>query len=130
LHTFYLYSAIRRPWDQPKVLLNAARISRGPWRLAAFVDREGNVSSQNFHGLWLKAEGLTYECLAAILSGPVANVFVATHERGKHNQKRTLEQIPFPPPEDLNCQALSEAVGDYVRALRDDRQGGLINEGA
>src|SRR5262249_8241312 len=103
-------------------------ISRGPWRLAAFIDRDDNVSSQNFHGLWLKDEGLTDECLAAVLNGPVANVFVAAHERGKHNQKRTLEQIPFPPPKAFNCEAVSAAVSEYVGGLHDHRQGGRINE--
>ena len=31
------------PWDEPKVMMNVARIRRGNWRLAAFVDDDKRV---------------------------------------------------------------------------------------
>jgi hypothetical protein len=112
-----LYSAIRRPWNTTKVILNAARISRGPWRLAAFVDHEDNVASQRFHGIWPSGDELTVECLAAILNGPIANTYVAAHERGRDNQKRTIAEIPIPRPEALDQAAIAQAVSAYVRAV-------------
>jgi hypothetical protein len=77
-----LYSAIDLPWDRPKVIVNAARVSRGPWRLAAFVDVQGYVCSQRFIGVWPNDHSLPAECIAAVLNGPVANAFVNSQERG------------------------------------------------
>ena len=75
-----LRRAANLPWDKPKVVLNAARISRGPWRLAAFVDLQGNLCSQRFIGMWPLTSAVTVECIAAILNGPVANAFISSFE--------------------------------------------------
>src|SRR5207244_13495178 len=55
-------------WDRPKVVVNAARICRGGWRLAAFVDVQGNVCSQHFTGVWPLTSTITAECIASVLN--------------------------------------------------------------
>src|SRR5437870_13671395 len=40
------------PWEKPKVIVNAARISRGAWKMIAAVDTQGIFCTQRFHGLW------------------------------------------------------------------------------
>jgi len=45
-------NAFELPWEQPKAVMNAARISRGPWTIAAFADDTGLVCSQSFHAVW------------------------------------------------------------------------------
>jgi len=45
------WKAYQHPWDRTKVIANAARISRGPWRIIAAVDTSGLVCYQRFHGI-------------------------------------------------------------------------------
>src|SRR3546814_10742853 len=47
-----LYKAIDLPWERPKLIANAGRLSRGPWRIAAMLDKDGLLCSQQFFGLW------------------------------------------------------------------------------
>ncbi len=124
-----LYSAIDRPWDRPKVLVNAARVSRGAWRLAAFVDVRENVCSQRFIGVWPLAPAITTECIAAVLNGPVANAFVSSHERGRDNQIRTLRSIPIPTLSPDEWARLDRHVREYEQVLRGDLERAPGGEG-
>src|SRR5436309_739595 len=54
--------------DQPKIIANAARLSRGPWTIAGAIDNQGLVCSQRFHGIWPKTS-LPLEVIAAVLNG-------------------------------------------------------------
>jgi hypothetical protein len=59
--------------------MNAIRVGRGPWRLAAAMDDSGLVCFQQFIGLWPKNPSTRDEMLkfVAILNGPVANSFLS-----------------------------------------------------
>jgi len=83
--------------DQPKVIANAARLSRSPWRIAAVIDRQGLLCYQRFHGVWSKA-GVALETIAAVLNNPLANAFLYTHPAAaeRDNQIRAVRHIPFP----------------------------------
>jgi hypothetical protein len=83
------------PWDLPKVLANAARISRGHWRIAASIDNQGLVATQRFHGIW-PSTALPLQVVEAILNGPVANAFLSTHTSGRDNTIDLLQHIPVP----------------------------------
>jgi hypothetical protein len=102
------------PWGTPKVIANAARISRGLWRVAAFVDAGGNAYSQRFIGCWPKSDRTPPECIAAVLNSPLANAFVAAHERGRDNQIRTFNAIPVPSFSDDEWQRLATLVRAYM----------------
>lgn len=93
-----LYKAAELPWDRPKIIANAVRISRGPWRLAAAVDDTGLVASQQLFGCWLKESGSHEElvALAAVLNGPVANAFVSIHSPAKGIRLTTMRALPLP----------------------------------
>ena len=67
-------------WSLPKAIVPKARVSRQRWRMVAFADGQGVVCHHTFCGVWPKASGYDEDLLAAILNGPVANAFVATHE--------------------------------------------------
>ena len=67
--------AYRRPWGKPKVIVNKARQSRGPWRLSAVADRHGLVVYQNFIGIRSSGDW-PIEVIAAVLNGYVANAFI------------------------------------------------------
>lgn len=88
-------NAFDLPWDNPKVFLNAARVSRGPWAIAAFSDSAKLISNKNFHVIWPRLPW-TAASIAAILNGPLANAYVSVHDFKLHVRKRTLECIPLP----------------------------------
>ena len=44
--------AYELPWDLPKVILNKARRSRGPWRVSAFADFDRLACYQTFIAVW------------------------------------------------------------------------------
>ncbi|MFG1313882.1 DNA methyltransferase family protein [Xanthobacter autotrophicus] len=90
-------------WDDPKILCNATRLSRGYWRLAAAVDRLGRRATQQFMGLW-PHEGMDVDldALAAVINGPVVNAFVTEHSFDKRFRISKLHEAPIPvelPPE-------------------------------
>tara|TARA_R110001583_G_C5646805_1_gene408356 strand:- start:520 stop:3024 length:2505 start_codon:yes stop_codon:yes gene_type:complete len=85
------------PWNKPKVVLNAARKSRGAWRLAASTDREGLVLSQQLIGCWLKESSQArLQVVEAILNSPIASAFVSGINSRKRFNLRTIENIPVP----------------------------------
>jgi hypothetical protein len=72
---------VKHAWDSPKILANAARISRGHWCFAASLDRSGLLASQQLFGIWSLSEsaGPSLETLCALLNGPVAVAYIACH---------------------------------------------------
>ena len=109
-------SSIERPWDVPKLMVNAGRLSRGPWRIGAALDREGLLCSQQFFGLWPLQALLEGELLAfvAILNGPLANAFLAVHSPAKGIRMSMIQRIPIPPS--LPAR-LGELVAEYIQCL-------------
>ena len=116
---------LRYPWEKPKVFVNAHRTSRGPWRYAAFIDKEENISSKNFVALWPNKENVSLEYLAAILNSPLANAFVAAHERGKHNLVKTIKNIPVPELSPYDKESIARLVYQYMAKVEG---GGLTND--
>ena len=103
-------------WSATKILLNAARISRGPWRLAASLDEAGLVASQQFIGAWprqpMSRAGLL--SITALLNGPVANAFAAIFTSGKGLRLGTLGRLPLP---QAWAPELPELVEGYLAEL-------------
>jgi len=87
---------LERPWDQPKVITNVARLSRGPWRMAAASDRSGLVASQGFFGIWPTVETLPLEALEAILNGPLTNAFLTERASNQHFTNELMKLLPMP----------------------------------
>jgi type I restriction-modification system DNA methylase subunit len=112
-------NAFEFDWNEPKVFVNAARVSRGPWRLAAFEDRGQCCSSQRFIALWPRP-GVHTQVIMATLNSPVANAFVACREHNKDNRKKTVQQIPVPNLTPAQSQSLSRAVDAYQELWSED----------
>ena len=110
---------LRYEWEKPKIFLNAHRTSRGAWRYAAFIGREGNISSKNFIALWPKKPNVSPEYLAAVLNGPLANAFVAARERGKHNLVKTIRNIPVPEVSDYDKESIARLVCEYMARVEE-----------
>jgi len=109
-----LYTAYKQPWNEPKVMVNAARLSRGSWTIAATIDKSGLIATQQFHGVWPK-KNLPLEILAAIFNGPVANAFISTRRTSRDNQIRVIKQIPFPSFTAFQTQSIVSLVKEYQR---------------
>ena len=90
--------AIDRPWEKPKLVANAARLSRGPWCIAASLDRRGLVCSQQYFALWPRETMTDGQLLAfaALLNGPVANAYLAIHSEKDRLRISTVNHIPVP----------------------------------
>lgn len=119
------YKAWDLPWNKPKVVMNAVRVSRGPWKIAAFVDDADTRYSANFTCIWPN-KSWTPKILAAILNSPVAAAFVAAKETAKHILKTTLQSLPVPQslaPE--HVRTIEGLVDDYVAAVQDNNATGL-----
>ncbi|MGE0824066.1 MAG: class I SAM-dependent DNA methyltransferase [Candidatus Binatia bacterium] len=110
-------NAFDLPWDKPKVILNAARVSRGPWKIAAFPEETGLVCTKNFHALWLRDPHWTIKSLTTVLNAPIAGAFVAVHVNDKHIPKHVLQNIPLPRLGATEIEALDRAVDHYLRLI-------------
>lgn len=84
-------------WDQPKVVCNRGRGRReSPWRLAAFADTLGLAFTQAYLCIWPR-ERIGPHALAAVLCGPLANLFMRERDTGADNRGETLKCLPLPP---------------------------------
>ena len=104
----YLY-----PWSKPKVIANAARLSRGPWRISASPNYDGLVCYKNFFGIWPRGE-FPIEVLAALLNAPVANAYLWTYD-SRENRKVTVEDIPIPKLDGPYIEDLTNLVRTYIQ---------------
>lgn len=104
-------------WDEPKIFVNAARVSRGPWAIVAFSDTSGLISNKRFHALWPRAPW-TARSLAAVLNSPVANAYVSVHDFKIDVRKQTLESIPLPRWGTEEITGLERLVSAYEQAAK------------
>jgi hypothetical protein len=104
------------PWEQPKVIMNAGRISIGPWKIAAFADSSGLVCYETFICLWPNDEWDT-RALSAVLNGPVANAFVHCHNQDRKLRTSIIKRIPIPQIERTMQGRIVELVGGYRRMV-------------
>lgn len=113
--------AINYPWASPKLIANAIRTSRSPWRLAATVDEAGLLVSQQFYGIWLRESEdsvMSLVELCAILNSPLANAFSFVHDEQKHLRKETLLTLPLPSAR--ISREVESLIGEYVSGSEGD----------
>lgn len=112
-------NAYKREWTRPKAIFNKTTRSRGPWRLAAFADREGVTCAQTYNAAWPKGSDYDEVMLAAVLNGPVANAFVSTREGKTDITKDTLREIPMPVFTPAQRERLVALVAEYERRIQE-----------
>lgn len=117
------------PWDQPKAIAPAARLSRGPWRIAAIVDRKGLLASRLHYAFWSKEPDLPVEVIAAILNSPMGAAYAYAHGTQKTVTKRTYETIPIPELSELKKASaqLQSLVSQYTQSLHDIPRNDLLS---
>jgi len=105
-------NSLRHVWDNPKVLLNRARISIDVWCLAGAVDTTGLYATRQFYGVWPK-EDMPASVLAAILNGPIASAYVFDHKAGIDLYHRILNTIPIPNLTSESTDLIVSLVEEY-----------------
>lgn len=100
----------------PQVLTNRPRVSRGPWRIKAFIDRDGHAFTDNYNVVRPKHPEITLECLWAILNSPLANAFTFAHATGRHNLPGTLKRLPLPDMSKMDLSGVVTMVNAYLSA--------------
>jgi len=97
----------------PQVLLNYARVSRGPWRLKALIDRNGHPVTSRF--ITVRPTALySLETLWAVLNSPVANAHAFSYLSKRDNLVRDIRKIPVPKVTSL--VAVENAARAYLTA--------------
>lgn len=112
-------------WSKPKLIMNATRLSRGPWRVGATADLESHLYSQQFFGLWPLAEMTPESLLAfsAVMNGPVVNAYLSVHSPRDRFRSSVVAQAPMPT---FIPKELPKLVQDYLSVLKEGR---LFTEG-
>lgn len=109
-------TAWQLPWELPKVVCNAIRMSRNSWRLAAVVDTTGLLLSQQFFGIWPKdkaAGPAALDAITAVLNSPVANAFSRAHDPEKGLRISVMSQLPLPAA--LDDPGLHGLIAEYAQ---------------
>jgi len=109
-------NALQYPWHEPKVIANAFRLSRGPWRIAACPDLTGLICSQQFFGIWpFKKSHVDINTISALLNSPVANAFLSVHAPTKGFRVGTLKKLPIPSV--IDKYLISDLIEKYCDTL-------------
>ena len=117
-------NAFNLPWATPKLVANAARLSRGAWRIGARLDTTGLICSQQYFCLWPRKsiDTAPLQAFAALINGPLASAFLAVHSPEKGMRITAVKRIPVPV---AFPETLAEVVDEYVQYLGHDE---LTNE--
>lgn len=115
------HDAIRRPHSGyvsglPQVVLNYARISRGPWRIAAYLDEKGYPATSRF--LIVRPLNPRYSVLFlwAVLNSPVANAFSKSFTSKRDILAGTMREMPLPAATDTQIREIEAAAQTYREA--------------
>jgi hypothetical protein len=114
---------IRRPGvgttiGKPQVLVNHARIGRGPWRLKALLDPKGHPIRGRFLIVRPKEEGASLLFLWSILSSPLANAYCFACSTKRDILKKDLLALPVPEASPSNMSHVDAAARAYLAAVR------------
>ena len=105
------------PWDQPKIIANKNRNSRGRWRLAAFVDARGDlVCYESFTAIWPNNAN-DIDWIAAVINSPLGSAFVSAHEHGQNTRVKTVKAIPLPSLTSADKGNVSLCIKGYQAAI-------------
>lgn len=104
-----------------QVILNYARVSRGPWRLKGLLDRDGHAFTTNFVAIRPNNKAQpSMEYLWAIVNSPITNAFMFVSCGKRHNLTGQLNKLAVPLPEPSQRNAIAVAVRNYLAYVRRD----------
>ena len=109
----------------PQVLMNHARVARGPWRIKAFVDTKGHPCTNNFNVVRPVEASIPLAYIWALLNSPLANAFVYTHSWRRHNLPGVIEAIPIPSfaASAAEVTSIASIARDYIEFVQNPVMG-------
>ena len=116
-------SVIRRPGfgittGIPQLLLNYARVSYEPWRLKAFLDREGHPVTSRFLVIRPQDDRWLLEALWGICNSPFANAYSYVFSAKRDVLAGLIRKMPIPDINSIDLSAMVDAVNTYLKAAR------------
>lgn len=102
---------------QPQLVVNHARVSRGPWRLKAILDPAGHAITYSFLAIRPRQRELPLLYLWALLNSPLANAYCFAHSTTRHNLKKTVRAIPVPRASPSDIRSVSRTADEYLEAV-------------
>ncbi|HEX4952397.1 MAG TPA: N-6 DNA methylase [Thermoanaerobaculia bacterium] len=113
---------IRRPGagadvGLPQIIVNHARVTRGPWRLKAMLDNEGHPVTSSFLTVRPLGPRTPLLLLWALLNGPFAQAYCSSFSTERHNLKRTLDLLPVPRFSQVDADRIAQASKGYLERL-------------
>lgn len=108
---------IRRPGTGtdcvPQVLLNYHPVSRGVWCLKPIVDDVGRAFQSNFLSI-RPHSGIPLIYIWALLTSPLANLFVFASTLKRNIVPRILKRFPIPRTTEASMQRVISLASDYI----------------
>jgi len=109
-------------WDKPKVIVPKSILSRGPWRYAAVIDKNGLIVRRRFFAVWPKVKGISVELLAALMNSPIGQALAYAHSNKRDIPKRVYNSIPIP-ADITDANALVTAlVNEYLALIKGQKE--------
>jgi hypothetical protein len=100
-----------------QVLLNYARVSRGPWRLKAFLDSEGHAVTSRFLTIRPKVGECPLEFIWALCNSPFANAYVYAQTMKRDILAGSVRAMPVPTISVDAADRVAEMARQYLAAL-------------
>lgn len=100
-----------------QVLLNYARVSRGPWRLKALIDSEGHAVTSRFIVIRPRTQKFPLEFLWAVSNSPLANAFAYTHLGKRDNLVGRIRHMPLPQPSKTDVSRIVAAARAFLKVV-------------
>lgn len=101
----------------PQVVMNHARVTRGPWRNIGYIDEKGYPTRGRFLVVRPDPDALVPLkpiCLWAILNSPLANAFTKSYSSKRDILSGTIEQLPLPKISDTQQVELERLAKSYI----------------
>jgi hypothetical protein len=104
-----------------QVLLNYARVSRGPWRIKALMDSIGRPVTTRFLVVRpLAPREISPDLFWALFNSPVGNAFAFVHSSKRDNLSGVLGDLPVPELSTTDVQQVVAAAREYLNYVRRD----------
>lgn len=104
----------------PQVILNYAPVSRGPWRIKAFLDPSGHAATSDFMIVRPKSARTPLVYLWALLNSPVANAYAYAHTGKRTILVGVLRELPVPRASEPQIEAVVQKAKAYLDVARRD----------
>ncbi len=101
----------------PQILLNYAPVSREPWRLKAFLDKDGHAVTSRFLVIRPQDQRWPLEALWGICNSPFANAYAYAFSTKRDVLAGLMRNMPIPDINLADVAPLVKAVRAYLNAV-------------